>query len=202
MKKLILVSGISVLLGACTAHSKTILIFASSNIQVDNTQKNITLGEGTTHHEKDLEFSGADPVTINVQSPSGKFTLNAEGDGLYIANLKPDTVVGSYQHIGAEGDSKITQEQLKLKLDSLRQLVAGQNISESNRNFFIPPGKIVKVSSDTHSKVFGPYTTIPSAFDAGSVPEVYKFYTAREVREIIDKLSGMTKYENQPQEAK
>lgn len=195
MKKLLFISVITVLLGACTAHSKTIVVYASNDIKVDNTQKNITVTEGTTHHEKTLEFSGSDPVTINAQSPSGKFTLNAEGDGLYIANLKPDTVVGSYQRIGAEGNSKITQDQLKQKIDSLQQLIAGQNISEANRNFFIPPGKIVKVSSETRAKVFGPFTTIPGAFDAGSVPEVYKFYTTREVREIIAKLSGMTQYE-------
>src|ERR1700737_1595483 len=95
-------------LTACTAHSKKILVYASSDIKVDETQKNITVTDGTTFHQKELDFTGSDPVTLNVVSPSGKFTLVATEDGLYIANLKNDTLVGSYQHVGAEGgDAKI-----------------------------------------------------------------------------------------------
>jgi hypothetical protein len=179
-------------LTACKGHAKKIVVYASSDIQTDNTKTNITVGDGTTHHEQELDFTGADPVTLNIQSPAGKVTLEAKDDGLYIANLKNDTVIGSYQHVGAEGgEAKITQDALKLKLDSLQKLVAGQNVSEANRNYFITPGKIVKITSDTKAKVFGPFTTIPGAFDAGSVPEIYKFYSVKELREIIGKLAVM-----------
>jgi len=183
----------SIIISACAGHHKKILVYASSDIQVDNTQKNITVTDGTTHHEAELEFSGSDPVTLNIQSPSGKFTLEANGDGLFIANLKNDTVVGSYQHVGTTSNTVITQEELKHRLDSLQQLVVGQNASEANKNYFIPPGKIARISSVTNAKVFGPYTTIPSGFDAGSVPEIYKSYTNKEVREIISRLSAMQK---------
>ena len=178
---------------ACKQHDKKILVYSSSDIQVDNTQKNITVSEGTTHHEQELSFSGSDPVTLNVQSPAGKFTLDATEDGLYIANLKNDTIIGSFQHVGTDnGDAKITQDALKQKLDSLQKLVLGENVSAANRNYFIPPNKIVKISEDTRAKVFGPFTTIPGGFDAASVPEIYKFYNIKEIREIITKLTGMT----------
>jgi hypothetical protein len=181
-----------ILLSSCASHSKKILIFASSDIQVDNTQKNIILTDGTTHHEKELEFSGSDPVTLHIQSPAGKFSLDAKEDGLFIANLKSDTVVGSFQRIGTEsGEIKITQEDLKKRIDSLNQLVLGLNQSAAKRNYFIPPGKIAKITEVTGAKVFGPYTSIPGSFDAGSVPEIYKFYTNKEIREIIDRLSKM-----------
>ncbi len=193
MKKLIFISAIvSLMLTSCASHQKKILVFASSDIQVDNTQKNITVGEGTTHHETELEFSGSDPVTLNVQSPAGKYELTASEDGYYIANLKTDTVVGSLQHVGTTATTSMTQEQLKHNLDSLQQLIVGQNMNPANKNYFIPPGKMVKISNNTKGKVFGPYTSIPASFDAGSVPELYKFYTNKEVRELIEKLSKMT----------
>jgi len=180
-------------LTACTSHSKKILIYASSAIQVDNTQKNITVIEGTTHHEQELDFQGGDPVTLNITSPAGKFTLEAKDDGLYIANLKTDTVVGSFQHVGTGGgDTKITQDALIQKVDSLQKLVNGQNVSAANKNYFILPGKIEKITAETKAKVFGPFTTIPGAFDAGSVPEIYKFYSNKEEREIIARLTKMT----------
>jgi hypothetical protein len=184
---------------ACKGRDKKILVYASSDIGVDETQKNITLTEGTTHHEKELDFKTGDPVTLNVQSPAGKFTLEAAEDGLYIANLKNDTVIGSFQHVGSDnGDAKITQEALKQKLDSLQKLLTGENVSAANRNYFIPPGKIVKISSETSAKVFGPYTTIPGSFDAGSVPEIYKFYSIQEIREIVGNLAKMTQLPGEP----
>jgi hypothetical protein len=178
---------------ACKGHSKKILVYASSKIAVDNTSTNITVGEGTTHHEQELNFTGGDPVTLNIQSPTGKLTLQATDDGLYIANLKNDTVIGSAQHIGSDnGDTRITQEALRQKLDSLQQLVANQNVNAANKNYFLLPNTIVKITPETRARIFGPYTTIPGSFDAGSVPEIYKFYNIKEIREIIAKLNAMT----------
>ena len=179
-------------LTACKGHAKKILVYASSDIQTDNTKTNITVADGTTHREQELDFTGGDPVTLNVQTSAGKVTLDATDDGLYIANLKNDTVIGSYQHVGAEGgEARITQDALKQKLDSLQKLVTGQNVSAANRNFFIAPNKIAKITSDTKARIFGPFTTIPGSFDAGSVPEIYKFYSIKEIREIIAKLNVM-----------
>jgi len=202
MKKIILAAAVVVFtLASCKTHQKKILIYSSGDIKIDN-EKNITVSEGTTHQENTIDFSTGDPVLLNVQSPSGKFTLEAPEDGLYIANLKNDTVVGSFQRVGATNNSKITQEQLRSQLDSLNQLIVGQNISVANKNYFIPPGKIVKINSSGTTKIFGPYTSIPSSFDAGSVSEIYKFYTNKEVREIIDKLTPMTIYKPDSKENK
>jgi hypothetical protein len=51
---------------------------------------------------------------------------------------------------------------------------------------------MVRITAEPKAKVFGPYTTIPGSFDAGSVPEIYKFYTVPEVREIIGNLQKMS----------
>jgi hypothetical protein len=185
---------LAVSFSACKGHIKKVLVYASDNITVDNTQKNITVanGDGTTHHEQELDFTEGDPVTLNVETPQGKYTLTVPDDGLYIANVKTDTVVGAKQHVGAEGGGKITQDALKQKLDSLQKLVLDQNVSDANQNYFIAPGKIAKITTETQAKIFGPFTTVPGGFDAGSVPAIYKFYSMKEMREIIANLQKMT----------
>ena len=123
----------------------------------------------------------------------GKTSVTATDDGLYILNLELDTVLGSFQHVGTDnGTAKITQDVLKQKIDSLQKLVLDQNVSEANRNYFVAPGKMVKITAETKAKVFGPFTSIPGSFDAGSVPEIYKFYNMSEIREIIGNLQKMT----------
>ncbi|HEY6901054.1 MAG TPA: hypothetical protein VI233_10440 [Puia sp.] len=180
-------------LTACQGHEKKILVYASGNIKVDDSKKHITIAEGTTHHEQELDFTSGDPVSLEVESPQGKTTLNVTDDGLYIANLKPDTVLGSMQHVGADGgEAHISQDMLKQKLDSLQKLTTGQNVSEANKNYLIAPGKVAKISANAKGKIFGPYKTIPSSFDAGSVPEIYKFYSIKEIREIIGNLERMS----------
>jgi len=72
--------------------------------------------------------------------------------------------------------------------------VKGENISAAAKNYLIPPGQIEKISNFTNAKIFGPFTPVPSAFDAGSVPEIYKFYNLSEENEIISKLTEMGKY--------
>ena len=56
------------------------------------------------------------------------------------------------------------------------------------------PSKMQKISDVTNVKVFGPYSPVPSAFDASSVAEIYKFYNLSEENDIIAKLTEMSKY--------
>jgi hypothetical protein len=183
-----------VFLGACSSHQKKVLLYADSKIQVDESKKNISVEDGTTQVEQELDFNSGDPVVLNITGPKGKYTLEVKEDGLFLANLKNDTVVGSMQHIGESRHTRITQQELQLQLDSLNKLIKGENISASAKNYFIPPGQIVKISSLTNAKIFGPYQPVPSAFDASSVPEIYKFYNLAEEKEIIAKLTEMSKY--------
>jgi len=181
---------LAVLLGlsACKGHEKKILIYASSDIKVDDTKQHVTVSEGTTHHEQELDFTSGDPVTLDVQSPQGKLSVSAVDDGLYILNLKTDTVIGSFKHVGASARDRLSQDELKRDVDSLQKLLLNQNVSEANRNYFIAPGKMVKISANPDGKVFGPFVSIPGSFDAGSVPELYKFYDISELREILANL--------------
>jgi hypothetical protein len=54
---------------------------------------------------------------------------------------------------------------------------------------------VVKVSANKKAKVFGPFTKIPGSLDAdenGKAPEVFKFYTTTEMRELIANLKKQT----------
>jgi cell division protein YceG involved in septum cleavage len=181
-------------LGACSSHQKKVLLYADSKIRVDESQKNIKVEDGTTQVEQELNFNSGDPVVLNISGPGGNYTLEIKEDGLFLANLKKDTVVGSMQHTGESRHTRITQQELQSQLDSLNKLVKGENISAAAKNYFIPPHQVVKISNLANAKIFGPYQPVPSAFDASSVPEIYKFYSLSEEKEIIAKLTEMSKY--------
>ncbi len=193
-KKSWLLLSIVLVFGACKSHQKKILIYANSDIQVDESQKNISVTDGNTQVEKELDFTSTDPVVLNITGPQGHFTLEAKEDGFWLANLKKDTIVGSLQHTGSIANTRITQEELNHRLDSLNQLVKGTNITAQAKNYFITPAKIEKISDNTNVKIFGPFTSIPHDFDAGTVSEIYKFYNISEVNTIIQKLTEMSKY--------
>src|SRR5947199_9571667 len=131
-------------LGACSSHEKKVLLYADSKIQMDQSQKNITIEDGTTQIEQELNFNSGDPIVLNITGPKGKYTLEVKEDGLFLANLKNDTVVGSMQHTGESRHTRITQQELQSQLDSLNKLIKGQNISSASKNYFIPPGQVVK----------------------------------------------------------
>jgi hypothetical protein len=177
---------------ACSGEDKQVLIMSSGAVKVSG--NTITLDPSTRHNEQKISVSDE---KLNIVSPSGNTEVSVNnGGGLYILNLKTDTLVGSYQRIGEQGESeKITQEDLRKRIDSLEQLTKGTNVSGEKRNFFIPPGQLSKISTNVQAQVVGPYLKMPASFESGKEHEVYKFYTNKEVYEIIGKLKPMVEKE-------
>ena len=71
---------LAVLVGftACKGHEKKILVYANSEIQVDNTKTHITVSDGSPHHEQELDFTGGDPVTLACDGcPASALTFHA-----------------------------------------------------------------------------------------------------------------------------
>jgi hypothetical protein len=173
---------------ACSGEDKQVLIMSSGSVKVSG--NTITLDPSTRHNERKISVSDD---KLNIVSPNGNAEVAVNnGGGLYILNLKTDTLVGSYQRIGEQGESeKITQEDLRKRIDSLEQLTKGTNVNSEKRNFFIPPGQVSRISTNGQAQVVGPYLKMPASFESGKEHEVYKFYTNKEVYEIIDKLKPM-----------
>jgi hypothetical protein len=152
------IAALAVLAACSGGPSKKVLVMASGKLATDANNKGlIKLNPGTQHNETTLQFK-ADEKVVTVESPTGKKEYALPEDGLYILNLKTDTLIGSYQSFGeGMGETRITQEKFQERIDSLQQLLLGQNVSDAKRNYFILPGDIKKVTANTDAQVFGPY---------------------------------------------
>lgn len=180
------------LLVVCTAMAtsckeKKVIVMASGKLKVEG--HSISLEPDFTHTEKELLV---DDGKITIKQGTTVMDIPVADAGLYILNMKPDTLVGSYQHLGTDNSPKrLTQEDLQKSIDSLQLLITGANVSPEKRNYFITPGKLVKVTENTKAQIIGPYLKMPGSFEAGREYEIYKFYTNKEIRETIDKLKKL-----------
>lgn len=189
MKYLLFVTALIVIIFASCASGggKKVVVMASGKIQVNG--DNITLEPGTTHNEATIEPGGE---TITVSGPAGNNSFDVKEAGLYLLNLKKDTLVGSYQRVGTDNSQqKITQEDMFNRIDSLIALMQGTNVSEAARNYNLPPSTIRKISTNTNAQIIGPFRKIPGSFDPSQEHEVYKFYTNKEVAEIVENARKM-----------
>jgi hypothetical protein len=195
-KTTILVLGISATFMACNSPvTKKVMIMGRGQITASG--NDITMKDGTGYTEETIEIKEEKAATWNVTTPTGKTTINIpEEKGLYILNLKTDTIVGSQQNLGQDlAGRTMTQEELKVKIDSLVKLTTGANVSGSGHNYFILPNQLIKVSPNIEAKVFGPFNKIPGTIEAdknGNAPEIYKFYTNSEMRDLIARLKKNT----------
>ena len=198
MHKYILISLIAFAgLSACNSEAnKKVLIMGRGSITANG--NDITMKDGSGYTEEKVDVSEDKPVSWSVTTPMGKTTVNIpEEKGFYILNLKTDTIVGSQQIMGTDISSSrvISQEELKKKIDSLTKLTTGTNISAGGHSYIILPGQIKKISDNMDANVFGPFTKIPGTLEAdknGKAPEIYKFYTNGEMRQLISNLKKMT----------
>ena len=180
---------------ACGGTSKRIVVMSKGTATFNEAAKTITAKDGTGHEQKTISFSDA-VVDLKLIAPAGEAQISLKDNGLYIFNVKNDTIVGSYQKYTTQSDAHnlVTQEDLKHKIDSLQQLIIGKNASAANRNFFILPNQVVKISDNLESTVVSPYHQMLSAEKVeGKEPEIYRFFSVKEVRETIAKLEALTK---------
>jgi hypothetical protein len=181
---IVFLSIISLCFYSCNGGGKKVVVMASGTIKAEG--NTITLQPGTTHNEQTIVPSG-DKLTVNA--PSGNKEFDVKEAGLYLLNLKKDTIAGSYQKTGTDNSQiVITQENLWERVDSLTMLMKGQGVSEAKRNYSIPPMSIAKITKNTEAEIIGPYRKIPGSFDPSKEHEVYKFFTNKELSDIIEKV--------------
>ncbi len=155
----------------------------------------ITLQDGSGHIEKEIMLgSGKQMIYAKVNGNDLSFDLYEPG--AYILNLKTDTIVGAHQKIGADLNNQktITFEDLKVIIDSLNNLILGKNVSTQNRNYLIAPNQLQAISMNTMAKIYGPYKKVSATQELGAdgkEPEIYKFYTNKEMRELIEAKAKM-----------
>lgn len=178
-----------------TPPQKKVVVMASGKFTVSQTGDAIKFEPGTQHNEQVITLKG-DKITLDDGSGS-KELLVAE-PGVYLLNLKNDTLIGSLQVFGdaSTRESRITQDVLMERMDSLQQLMLGQNLSPEKKNHFLAPRDFKKITSEDDAIVVGPFRGIPASLTPdknGRVPEVYKFITNKDARATLDRLNNMLK---------
>lgn len=195
MKKLIAIAIIVSAVACSKTPQKKVLVYAKGTATVNESTKTITANDGAGSDEKTLVLNDKEKTSVNIETTNGKAAIDIPTNGYYVVNAKQDTIVGSYQVYGAAKTSKtvITQEALKKSIDSLEQLIQGKNISAANRNFFILPMTAVKVTDNLDAYIVGPFRQVTSIEKVdGKEPEVYRFYSVKEIRETIANLTKLT----------
>ena len=170
---------------------KKVKVMSSGKIQVDEATKTITLEPGTQHNETELTLNEKDKA-VTVKSPDGDQSYEVPDAGVYLLNIKSDTLIGHLVNFGSGGiPSSITSEQLEHIIDSTQQLINGQNASDANKTYFIVPKTIKKLTTNQNAQLVNPYSQIPGSVSVdkdGKVPEIYKFSTAKQERQSLSEL--------------
>ena len=192
MKKILILLGAVILFTACS--NKKMVVMSKGPAEVNTDAKTIKAIDGAGHEEKEVTL-GEGKVVFKLNTPAGEATVELLENGLYVVNVKNDTIIGSYQKYSdpKQAQTIVTQDALKKQIDSLQLLSEGKNVTPGNRNFYILPNHAVKISGNTKAMVVGPYHRIRSAEKVdGKDPEVYRFFSIKEIRENIMKLQALT----------
>lgn len=194
MKKIFVLIVIATSVAACSDSTKKLIVMSKGEPEVNTDAKTIKTTDGAGHHEKMVVLGGGTFV-FKLTTPAGEADVELKENGLYVINAKNDTIVGSYQRYTdpSKANAVMTQEVLARHIDSLTLLVEGKNVSAVNRNFFLLPNSSTKISDNVKAEVVGPYHQMRSAEKKdGEEPEIYRFYSVKEIRETIAKLQALT----------
>ena len=162
---------------------------ASGKIAVDEATKTVTLTPGSQHNEVELVLTDKEKgVTVKGD---GEQVYEVPDGGVYVLNLKTDTLLGSLVNFGDGRTNSISTEQLEHIIDSTQQFINGQNASDEKKTYFLVPKTIKKLSSNSNAQVINPFNNIPGSVEVdkdGKAPEIYKFFTVKQKRESLNEL--------------
>ncbi|MFT4022485.1 MAG: hypothetical protein QM664_01725 [Flavihumibacter sp.] len=186
----------AVFLFACSspkAPVKKVVVMSSGKLAVAGDV--VTLEPGTQHNETPVTVTGTKLTVKNGESSKDYEVPEA---GTWLLNLKKDTLIGSFQNYGGEAtrEGSISQEAMMERMDSLKALMQGTNVTPAKKNHFAAPDQLIKINGEDNTIIVGPYKGIPASLTPGAdgkVPEVYKFITNKDARETLDKLEKLLK---------
>lgn len=193
-KRILTIAALASIFTACTQHAKKVVIAYKGKTEINEIAKTINVRDGAGGGDKELTFSGSDKVIYTLENGAEKKSLEMPDDGYYFINARPDTLIGSFQNFGAlQKESKmVTQDMVLNSIDSLKNLVANKNISEANKNFFILPYTITKLTPNAKAVIIAPFHQISTLEQVdGKAPEVYQFWTINEIRTKIEKQTAL-----------
>lgn len=196
------VSAIAVIIffTACSGENgggKKLVIWANGKIEQDAANKTtINFEPSNRHNELEIPLTG-DDKKITIKTAGGDKTYDVDDDGVFLLNLKVDTVIGSVVNFGgSQQRTNIGSDELDYLIDSTKKLMSGEGASDAKKTYFLPPNSIKKVTTNINATLLSPYKNIPYEVkpdENGNAPEYYKFFTNTQKREtlkdLIDRLS-------------
>lgn len=196
MRSTVFFMSIFILMVSCDKPvTKKFMLISNPGTVVDLEAKTITITQTTAYEFKEYSLKDEGPVSFSVKTPDGEYKLELPQNGCYLLNTKVnDTIVGSYQdYVAPKQDyTLLSQEVLKQKTDSLIDLMVGKNVSDDKGNYFIP-SKTARFITENMDAIFvAPYhskTTLEVT--KGTIPEVYRFYTNKEISEMVAKMKEL-----------
>jgi hypothetical protein len=188
-------------LAACSSGDKgggkKLVIWSNGSIQQDAADKTvINFSPSNRHNELEISLTANDKQ-VTIKSSGGDQTYDLPDGGVYLLNLKVDTIIGSIVTFGTGGQrTNIGADELDFMIDSTQKLMSGEGASDEKKTFNLPPRAIRKITSNTSATLLSPYKNIPyevTPDEKGNAPEYYKFFTNTQKREalkeLIDRLS-------------
>jgi hypothetical protein len=180
---------------ACSGGSssgKKVIVMSSGKMKQNAADpKTIDFEPGNQHNELTLEL-GADEKAVVVKTGDADKSYEIPDNGVYLLNLKADTMIGNQVNFGESGmASHINADQLQHIIDSTQQLMRGEGASDEKRTYFLVPNSIKKITANPEAQLLSPYKNIPyevKVDDKGKAPEMYKFYTNSQKREALTDL--------------
>ncbi|HEY0298965.1 MAG TPA: hypothetical protein VGB84_07075 [Arachidicoccus sp.] len=188
MKKFLLgVLPLAVLASCGPGKEREVLVVASGSITVNGTS--IAIGDTSSGaSNKEIDLKDASQTSFSINNNGTKSTINIPAEsGYYIYNISTGAVYGSLLVAGKDYglDHQLDLDEQKAFIDSVKQVLAGANISTANRNYLINPGQIVKLNDDfVHTHVFAPFEPLADVAEAkdGKPITLYKFYSKDELQ--------------------
>lgn len=177
---------------------KKLVVWSTGNITPDANDKTvINYEQSNRHNELEITLTSNDKK-VTIKTSGGDKTFDLPDDGVYLLNLKTDTIIGSIVSFGTGNQrTNIGSEELDYMIDSTKKLMSGEGASDEKKTYNLPPQSIKKVTANTSATLLSPYKTIPyevTPDEKGNAPEYYKFFTNAQKRDalkdLIDRLSN------------
>lgn len=182
------------LINACSSggNAKKVVVMSSGKMNIDSKNPGtINFEPGGQHNELEIQLSEADK-SVTVKSGGSDKVYDVPENGLYLLNLKSDTMIGNLVNLGSTGRAAhITADQLQHIIDSTLDLMHGIGASDEKKTYFLVPNSIKKITPNTNAQLLSPYKLIPNKVEVdekGNPPEMYKFFTNPQKRESVDDL--------------
>ncbi|AYD48482.1 hypothetical protein [Arachidicoccus soli] len=188
MKKILLAILPLAILASCgSKQERKVLVVANGTITVQG--NNINIGDtsaGASNFEMDIKDVTNKNLNVNNNGVKSSIPISSEG-GYYILNLNNKDIYGSQLLEGRDYNNKndLNLDEQKAMIDSLKQVLAGTNISAANKNYLIKPGQLIELSNDLeHTQVFAPFEPLSDINQPkdGKPVVLFKFYSKDELQ--------------------